>query len=69
MAKTKLFLTETKLTPDHDDKDDKRRPMLNVVKVQNSVDYTIGQSLRRKEVGYLIQHGLADVTIMPRKDQ
>ena len=67
MAKTKLFLTETKLTPDHDDKE--KRPLLQVEKIVGSVDYTIGQRMKRADVARLIEDDEADVTIMKRKGQ
>ncbi len=67
MSKAKLYLTESKWDRDADD--EKRRPTFNVEKMQNSVEWTIGQTLSRKEVGDLISGGEADVTILKRKDQ
>ena len=63
-TRAKLFVTENRFETEPDGK-----PMFEVQKITNSVDYTIGQTLGRTEVAELLRLNMVDVTIAPRKDQ
>jgi len=59
----RLYLTEERWPKPEDGQS------YQVDKIQDSVEWTIGQTLTRKELAELIRIGRAKVTISKRKDQ